>query len=62
VLRIAGEQFRQPDADIGFWFGSITQGQLLSGIMLSVTAFLAWLQFFSRRNTASQVSSGSRQP
>ena len=62
VLRIAGEQFRQPDADIGFWFGSITQGQLLSGIMLSVTAFLAWLQFFSRRNTASRVSFGSRQP
>ena len=30
VLRIVGEQFREPDSDIGFWFGSITQGQLLS--------------------------------
>jgi len=50
LLRIAGEQFRQPDEDIGFWWGTITQGQLLSGIMLLVTAFLAWRQFFSRPN------------
>ena len=49
VLRIVGEQFREPDEGIGFWFGSITQGQLLSGIMLAVTALLVWLQFFSRR-------------
>jgi phosphatidylglycerol:prolipoprotein diacylglycerol transferase len=48
VLRIVGEQFRQPDEDMGFWFGTITQGQLLSGIMLLATAILAWLQFFSR--------------
>ena len=45
LLRIVGEQFRQPDEDIGFWFSSITQGQLLSGLMLAVTALLAWLQF-----------------
>jgi len=49
ILRIVGEQFRQPDQDIGFWFGTITQGQLLSGIMLLVTTLLAWRQFFSRR-------------
>jgi phosphatidylglycerol---prolipoprotein diacylglyceryl transferase len=48
LLRIVGEQFRQPDEDIGFWFGTITQGQLLSGLMLAVTAVLAWFQFFSR--------------
>jgi len=55
ILRIVGEQFRQPDADLyyagmqnNFWFGTITQGQLLSGIMLLVTALLAWRQFFSR--------------
>jgi len=48
VLRIIGEQFREPDSDIGFWFGTITQGQLLSGIMLLVTALLAWRQFTSR--------------
>jgi phosphatidylglycerol:prolipoprotein diacylglycerol transferase len=57
VLRIIGEQFREPDADIGFWFGNITQGQLLSGLMLLVTAFLAWLQFFSRRADASELNS-----
>jgi phosphatidylglycerol:prolipoprotein diacylglycerol transferase len=57
VLRILGEQFRQPDQDIGFWFGTITQGQLLSGIMLAVTAFLAWLQFFPRRANGSGLTS-----
>jgi phosphatidylglycerol:prolipoprotein diacylglycerol transferase len=57
LLRIAGEQFRQPDQDIGFWFGSITQGQLLSGIMLVVTAFLAWLQFFARPAPGSPIKS-----
>jgi phosphatidylglycerol---prolipoprotein diacylglyceryl transferase len=48
VLRIVGEQFREPDEGIGFWFDSITQGQLLSGIMLLVTAGLAWRQFISQ--------------
>ena len=56
VLRIAGEQFRQPDEDIGFWFQSVTQGQLLSGFMLAVTAILAYLQFFSRRAPRSEVT------
>ena len=57
VLRIVGEQFREPDADIGFWFGSITQGQLLSGLMLLLTAFLAWRQFFTRRSAKSALAS-----
>jgi phosphatidylglycerol:prolipoprotein diacylglycerol transferase len=57
ILRIVGEQFREPDEDIGFWFGSITQGQLLSGLMLLVTAFLAWRRFFSRRAQNSRVDS-----
>ncbi|MCE0522717.1 MAG: prolipoprotein diacylglyceryl transferase [Methylacidiphilales bacterium] len=57
VLRIVGEQFRQPDEDIGFWFRTITQGQLLSGLMLLITALLAWRQFFSRRETGSRVDS-----
>jgi len=60
VLRIVGEQFRQPDEDIGFWFGSITQGQLLSGFMLFVTAILAYLQFFSRRAAAPAIESESK--
>jgi phosphatidylglycerol:prolipoprotein diacylglycerol transferase len=57
ILRIVGEQFREPDEDIGFWFGDITQGQLLSGLMLLVTAVLAYLQFFSRRAEDSRVDS-----
>jgi phosphatidylglycerol:prolipoprotein diacylglycerol transferase len=59
ILRIVGEQFRQPDEDIGFWFDTITQGQLLSGIMLAVTALLACLQF-SRSRTKSSRHLGSR--
>jgi len=69
VLRIAGEQFREPDADLAypgmhnnFWFGTMTQGQLLSGIMLLVTALLAWRQFFSRRGTGSRLDSDLRNP
>jgi len=62
VLRIVGEQFREPDADIGFWFGSITQGQLLSGLMLLVTAFLAWRQFISHREGDSGLNSGVTPP
>jgi phosphatidylglycerol:prolipoprotein diacylglycerol transferase len=59
VLRIVGEQFREPDQDIGYWFTSITQGQLLSAIMLLATAVLAVLQFFSRRPPASGLTSDS---
>jgi phosphatidylglycerol:prolipoprotein diacylglycerol transferase len=65
-LRILGEQFRQPDADLAFpgmrdnfWFGAVTQGQLLSGIMLLVTAVLAYLQFFARRRRDSEVTSAT---
>ncbi len=65
ILRIVGEQFRQPDADLAyagmqhnFWFGLITQGQLLSGIMLLITAVLAWRQFFARRPAESRLESG----
>ena len=57
VLRIIGEQFREPDEDIGFWFGAITQGQLLSGLMLLVTAFLAWRQFIARPHAGSELNS-----
>lgn len=59
VLRIVGEQFREPDADIGFWFGTITQGQLLSAVMLLLTGFLAWRQFISRPKQISESVSSS---
>jgi phosphatidylglycerol:prolipoprotein diacylglycerol transferase len=69
VLRIVGEQFRQPDSDIAgtfindnYWFGILTQGQLLSGAMLAVTTILVYLQFFSRRKAGSELSSHSQSP
>ncbi|HLG25518.1 MAG TPA: prolipoprotein diacylglyceryl transferase [Candidatus Gracilibacteria bacterium] len=34
LFRIIGELFREPDAQIGYYFGMITQGQILSGIMV----------------------------
>ena len=71
IMRIIGEQFREPDEDIatswghqnpamsanGFWFGTLTQGQLLSLVMLLITAFLAWRQFIARPRAASGVAS-----
>jgi phosphatidylglycerol:prolipoprotein diacylglycerol transferase len=59
VLRIVGEQFREPDEGIGFWFGAITQGQLLSGVMLLATALLAWRQFISRPVVDSELNKSS---
>jgi phosphatidylglycerol:prolipoprotein diacylglycerol transferase len=59
ILRIVGEQFREPDEDIGFWFGGITQGQLLSGLMLLIAAFLAWRQFRARPGAASGLTSNA---
>ena len=66
ILRIVGEQFRQPDSDLHYpfmqdnrWFGLISQGQALSGLMLLITAILIWLQFFSRRAKNSGVDSPS---
>ncbi|HEY0255921.1 MAG TPA: prolipoprotein diacylglyceryl transferase [Candidatus Methylacidiphilales bacterium] len=56
ILRILGEQFREPDSDIGFWFGTITQGQLLSSVMLLATAVLAWRQFISRPGVHSELN------
>jgi phosphatidylglycerol:prolipoprotein diacylglycerol transferase len=58
VLRIAGEQFREPDEQIGFWFRSITQGQLLSALMLLVTLGLAWHQFVWRPRSETEIRRG----
>jgi phosphatidylglycerol:prolipoprotein diacylglycerol transferase len=62
VLRIVGEQFREPDEGIGFWFNVVTQGQLLSAIMLLATALLAWRQFISRRGAGSDLNNGEVSP
>ena len=34
IFRIFAEFFREPDAHIGFLFGAVTEGQLLSGLMV----------------------------
>jgi phosphatidylglycerol:prolipoprotein diacylglycerol transferase len=49
IARIIGEFFRQPDAFLGFLFGGITMGQLLSVPMLLVGIGLI---FLSRPRTA----------
>lgn len=49
VARIIGEQFRMPDAHIGFQLWGLTRGQWLSIAMLSVG--IAWLIFVYRRDT-----------
>jgi phosphatidylglycerol:prolipoprotein diacylglycerol transferase len=55
ILRIIGEQFREPDEQIGWWFGGMTQGQLLSAVMLLVTAGLAWHQFVWRPGAETEI-------
>jgi phosphatidylglycerol:prolipoprotein diacylglycerol transferase len=43
LVRIAAEFFREPDTQIGYWFGWVTQGQLLSLIPLAAgIAIVAW--------------------
>jgi len=48
ALRIVGECFREPDEQIGYYFGAITQGQLLSAGLIVAAVVLAWLQFGRR--------------
>lgn len=48
AARIFCEQFRQPDAQLGFLFGPVTMGMLLSSVMLA--AGLIWLFVLFRRS------------
>ncbi|KIE58093.1 diacylglyceryl transferase [Methylacidiphilum kamchatkense Kam1] len=45
LLRIIGECFREPDAHIGYYFGFLTQGQLLS----LLTLLLSFILFYMRK-------------
>ena len=47
LARIFCEQFRQPDAQLGFLFGPVTMGMLLSSVMLLVGAAWLWRLFGS---------------
>jgi phosphatidylglycerol:prolipoprotein diacylglycerol transferase len=52
VLRIVGECFREPDAPIGYFFGAITEGQLLSFAMIVVVIFL---EYQRRKNNIHRI-------
>ncbi|HEY8964994.1 MAG TPA: prolipoprotein diacylglyceryl transferase [Candidatus Methylacidiphilales bacterium] len=52
VLRIVGECFREPDVQIGYYFGAVTQGQILSAAMVAAAIVLEAvrrLRFAERR-------------
>ncbi len=45
VFRIVLENFRQPDAQLGFYFGVLTMGQILSFPLLVFGIYLFWRKF-----------------
>ncbi|QSR89572.1 prolipoprotein diacylglyceryl transferase [Methylacidiphilum caldifontis] len=44
LLRILGECFREPDLHIGYYFGFVTQGQILSLFTLALSFVLLYLK------------------
>jgi phosphatidylglycerol:prolipoprotein diacylglycerol transferase len=42
VARIFCEQFRQPDAQLGFLFGPVTMGMMLSALMVIAGGVWLW--------------------
>ena len=46
TFRMSMEQFRQPDAQLGFFFGSITMGQMLSCPLLIAGLWVLWVKVF----------------
>lgn len=42
VFRMSMEQFREPDAQLGFFFGSVTMGQMLSLPFFIAGLFVMW--------------------
>jgi phosphatidylglycerol:prolipoprotein diacylglycerol transferase len=50
LVRIFGELFREPDVQIGYYWGGITQGQILSFGMVLTALILAGFLYFQGRN------------
>lgn len=46
VFRMSMEQFRQPDAQLGFFFGGVTMGQMLSCPLLIAGIWVLWQKLF----------------
>ena len=44
-FRTIVEQFREPDAQLGFFFGSVTMGQMLSLPLVLFGAIVLWKSF-----------------
>ena len=54
VFRIFCEFFREPDAQVGYFFGLVTMGQVLSIVMLAIGVLLKYVflpAWAKRRNT-----------
>lgn len=49
IFRIIAENFREPDSQLGFIFGDLTMGQLLSAVMIVGGLLLAGSQFNKNR-------------
>lgn len=49
IFRISLEQFREPDAQLGFFFGHITMGQMLSVPLILAGLVVLGLQFRPRK-------------
>jgi phosphatidylglycerol:prolipoprotein diacylglycerol transferase len=54
IVRFVVEFYREPDPQIGYYFGWMTQGQLFSVILFAVTAGLAGLQFGPTQNSVTK--------
>lgn len=59
IVRIIGEQFRMPDAHIGFQLFGLTRGQWLSIVMLALGSLALWI--WSRRSVPSLGGWGQKQ-
>lgn len=56
LSRIIVEQFREPDYNLGLFFGHISMGQLLSFPMLVGGLLLAFILYFIKRKTEAEKS------
>ena len=51
IFRISMEQFREPDAQLGYFFGGVTMGQMLSlPLILLGICVLGYQLFFKHKN------------
>lgn len=49
IFRIIAEFFREPDVQIGYLWGGMTEGQLLSSLMILAGVIVGWMVFFNEK-------------